>query len=354
MAACATSKSWRCVSAEPEALVWGLLDDRIGHQQQVRGVVRALGAPHRLIDLHYRLNLGPCDQLPLGLILHLTAETRARLQPPWPDLVVAAGRRTAPVARWIKRASGGHSFLVQLMRPARLQGLDLVAIPAHDAPPTRGNVVATLGAPHPFDRASLDAAKGDLPAGARALPPPRFAVLVGGPSGSVRFDAHDEARLIAELSALAAVARASLLITTSRRTPERLASALVDALAAPRFVHRFDGTAQNPLRAFLGAADRVVVTADSASMLSEAAATGRPVHVFRPRHLPAKLRHLVDALTAAGYVQPWHADLPPTPPPLDEAKRLARLIHARAGPAKPTASQGQCSGVHEPPALPPA
>ncbi len=269
---------------------------------------------------------------------HLEPGCRASLTPPWPAVVVAAGRRTAPVARWIKRASGGSACAVQLMRPGSLRGLDLVAIPAHDRPAPAANVVTTLGAAHPFDRASLDAATGELPPSAAALPRPYLTVLVGGPSGSVRFGDTDIARFVADLRRLAGELEASLLVTTSRRTPPPLVAALDHDLDAARFLHRFGAPGPNPFRALLGAADRVVVTADSASMLSEACATGRPVHAFRPERLPAKLARLVDALTAAGYVQPWTAKTTPSPGPLDEATRLAAVIRARCGLALGTTS----------------
>ncbi|MFW5832953.1 MAG: mitochondrial fission ELM1 family protein [Pseudomonadota bacterium] len=302
----------------------------MGHRQQVEGVLRALATPARLIELDYRWPLGPSDLVPLATIRHLTPATRALLLPPWPDVVVAAGRRTAPVARWLERASGGRVFTVQLMRPGCLAGLDLVAIPAHDRPRPAANVVTTLGAPHPFDRAVLDAALAELPEAAARLPDPRIAVLVGGPSGSVPFDRADEARFVAELGEFARSLDASLLVTTSRRTPDSLLRAL-GAVAGGRMVlHRFGAPGPNPFRAFLAAADRVVVTADSASMLSEASATGRPIHVFRPQGLPDKHGRLVDALAAAGYVRPWSAEPQPVPPPLDEAGRLAAIVRTRA------------------------
>jgi mitochondrial fission protein ELM1 len=94
-------------------------------------------------------------------------------------------------------------------------------------------------------------------------------------------------------------------------------------------LHRFGAPGANPLRAFLAVADRVVVTADSASMLSEASAAGRPIHVFRPRRLPAKHGRLVDALEGAGYVHPWRAEAVAVPRPLDEAGRLAAIVRTR-------------------------
>ena len=38
----------------------------------------------------------------------------SQLQPPWPNLVIAAGRQTVAPALAIKRASAGQTFLVQV------------------------------------------------------------------------------------------------------------------------------------------------------------------------------------------------------------------------------------------------
>jgi hypothetical protein len=54
----------------------------------------------------------------------------------------------------------------------------------------------------------------------------------------------------------------------------------------------------NPYLGFLALADEVIVTADSISMLAEAHATGRPVHMFDTSAGFGSMRH--DMLCAAG------------------------------------------------------
>ena len=49
------------------------------------------------------------------------------LEPPWPDIVITAGRRNEPVARWIRQQSGARSRLVHVGRPwAPLENWDLI------------------------------------------------------------------------------------------------------------------------------------------------------------------------------------------------------------------------------------
>src|SRR5690606_26966867 len=84
---------------------------------------------------------------------------------------------------------------------------------------------------------------------------------------------------------LAATIGGSLLVTTSPRTSETAAAAMARAIeqsGTSHFLHRWRPDATNPYLGFLALADRFVVTADSASMLAEAASTSRPTAVFLP------------------------------------------------------------------------
>jgi len=292
-------------------------------------VVAALGGG-RLIRLAYARPLARPDLLAPATLGHLDGDAaRAVSTLPWPRIAVAAGRRPAAVLRALKRRAGQHLFAVQLMRPGRLAGFDLVAVPAHDRARPDPRVVTTLGAPHPFDRAALDRARGDLPAAAAAVAPPYVTVLVGGPTPGVRFVLGDVDRLAAAVDALARALGAGVLATTSRRSPPGAAARLAAGLGVPHHVHDVDTAAANPLRALLGVAARVVVTADSVSMLSEAAATGVPVHVHPLAGRRDKFARLQSALAEAGVIQPWVVEAVPPSAPLDESARLARIIRRR-------------------------
>ena len=75
----------------------------------------------------------------------------AALQPPWPDVLITSGQRSAPVARWVRAQSGGRTRLVQLGRPGGPFALfDLIVAAPDDRLPIRSNVLqvaAPLSAP---------------------------------------------------------------------------------------------------------------------------------------------------------------------------------------------------------------
>lgn len=130
------------------------------------------------------------------------------------------------------------------------------------------------------------------------LPRPWIGVLVGGGNLPYRFDAAEGRRLGGLLNDLARRHGGALLVTTSPRTPAPAVAALFDTIDAPAHLHRWGaGDGANPLGAYLTAADRFVVTGDSASMMAEALATGRPVELFPLAQAAPALRR---RLRAAG------------------------------------------------------
>ena len=80
------------------ANVWLLIDDRTGNKAQVMGVAAALGCAYTVKSIAYN-TLARLPNMMLGASFKtLDTLSRQTLQEPWPDLVIAAGRRTAPIA----------------------------------------------------------------------------------------------------------------------------------------------------------------------------------------------------------------------------------------------------------------
>ncbi len=255
--------------------------------------------------------------------------------------MIAAGRRSLPVARWLKRRQPA-TFLVQLMWPGSTSGLDLLAVPEHDRVADRPGLIRTRGAPHRLTPARLAEAAEALRPRLAALPRPWIACLVGGSNRRVRFTAADALELGRQASTLAGRRGGSLLVTTSRRTGAACTRALAAALEVPHLLHHWSLVGDNPYLGLLGAADAIIVTADSASMCTEASATGKPVFLFRPAAgVSAKLARLQAALEAEGRVRPLGSAWPERcPPPLNPAAAVAEAIRARLpGPISAAARQ---------------
>lgn len=262
--------------------VWVLADTAPGHANQALGVAEALDLPFEIKRIAYTKLAGLPNLMRGASLVGIAEETKKELAQPWPQLVIAAGRRTAPIARWIKRQSEGAVKIVQIMHPGSgASDFDLIALPLHDAHPEAGNQLRISGAPHRLTQEKLQAAAALWSARLAALPRPYTVVLVGGATHKRPFDDAMAASLGRQVEALRRLVGGSLLVTGSRRTPHHAWKALVKELTEP--CRLFDGHgADNPYLGFLGLADEIVVTGDSVSMACEACYTGKPVHIFSP------------------------------------------------------------------------
>jgi mitochondrial fission protein ELM1 len=303
---------------------------------QVMGVAEALGWPFEVKGMTFnRLSLLPNRMLPVNLAGVDQASRRA-LVPPWPDLVIGSGRRTARVARWLKKQNPS-TFLAQTQWPDSAEGLDLIAVPEHDRVPDHPAIMRTIGAPHIVTAERLAKARDELAPRLAHLPRPHVACLVGGTNRHTTFTTGDARRLGEEVSALAGQRAGSLLITTSRRTGAACTEALTDALSAPHFLHVWAPNGDNPYLGLLGSADAVVVTSESTSMCTEACATGQPVFLFhQDAAIPKKFAALHRRLEQFGCLRtlgaPWFEVPMALPNPADEiAAAIAALLMRRKG-----------------------
>ena len=182
----------------------------------------------------------------------------------------------------------------------------------------------------PICVATLRAARQSPDARVAALPAPRVAMILGGPSAHHAFDAKDIAAL-AHIAADIAASGRSVMVTPSRRTPPELVEAIRLALAGvgpAAFV--WDGTGDNPYAQILAHAHAILVTADSANMMSEALATGVPVHAYEPSGGHPKMSAFLQRLVDEGFVRRWAGQLETWDyPPVDATREIAATAARR-------------------------
>lgn len=268
--------------AKRPARVWVLASPRAGERTQLLALAQELGLSYEVKTVVHR-TLGTLPGL-LGNegLAGVDLERSDPLEGPWPELVLLAHHGNEAVARWIRTQSGGRTRLVLLGRPwLSPRYFDLVVTTPQYGLERRGNVLQNALPLHAVSQPRLmQAAQAWRPRLAH-LRGPFVTLLVGGSSGPYVFDASEARRLGREISALARDLVGSVLVTTSARTPAAATEALFAAIDAPAYLHRWmPGATDNPYLAFIGLADRIVVTADSISMIAEACASGKPVQLF--------------------------------------------------------------------------
>ena len=315
--------------------IWTLTTGEAGMRTQALGLAEAVAAevPAEIADktVHPR---APWRWLPGNLAprrLAAVVENPEDFAPPLPGLVIACGRRSIPAALALRRAG---VFTVYVQKPdCAPSHFDLVAAPRHDGL-TGPNVIQTRGSIHRVTAQKLAEAAAEWRPRFEAYPRPWVAVLIGGASKAHSFGPGDALALAEKLKALAD-SGASLLVTTSRRTGTENAAILRNALPQA-FFWSSEEDGPNPYFGLLALADHIVVSSDSANMLSEASFTGAPVHVVELPGGSTRLRRFLNGLYADGCARRF--DGPPltrwTYTPADDRATVARAILNRL-------SQGQ-------------
>lgn len=260
--------------------VWCLLGKKAGDNTQVRALAGELGWGYEEKHIVAR----PWELLAhLGEGVTLAGMDRAQssaLKAPWPDLVISAGRRNEPVARWIQRQSAGRTRLVHIGRPwAPLSAWDLVITTPQYFLPYEANIVHNNLPLHRLTVEDLIRAE-QLRPQFEHLPRPWVAVLMGGDSGRFVMTPEKGQRLGKLAQVLARKAGGSVLATDSPRTPRAAGDAMQAQLQQPCYCYRWGSTEDNPYKGLLALADAFVVTGESMSMLGEAVDTGKPLYVF--------------------------------------------------------------------------
>jgi mitochondrial fission protein ELM1 len=267
--------------SENEPNVWCLLGRKAGDNTQVRSLAEALGwsfTEKRILARSWEL-------LPHLLLRETLAGIdvagSSDLASPWPDVVITAGRRNEPVARWIRKQSGRRAKLVHIGRPwASLDSWDLVITTPQYFLPVQPNIRHNQLPLHRMPAEQLAAAGDKWRRSLGHMPRPWVAVLVGGDSGKFVFTAEKGKRLGEWAQGLADRTGGSLLVAGSPRTPVPILDALLHEIEVPHFGYRWAEGDDNPYLGFLALADAFVVSGESMSMLGEASATGKPLYIF--------------------------------------------------------------------------
>lgn len=317
---------------------WVLTDGKVGMEVQCRGLAEALGFDPVMKRIVPRL---PWRWLPpafWGLPLQAGGPGSDPLVSPWPRLLIATGRMSAAPAAAIKRAAGDSLVALQIqdprIPPARY---DAVIVPEHDR--LRGdNVFVSVGAMNRLSEPVLHDAAAAMQPGLSDLPRPLVTVLLGGDNRNYWLT-ESVARRLADRLARLTDAGCGLLVTPSRRTPDRALSIVREALEG-RPARIWDGTGDNPYFGWLGIADHVVVTKESVNMVSEAAFTGKPVHVVALEGRSEKFERFHAGMAERGCTRPLDLDAAGPLPHwayerLRETARIAAGLRDRFGDRLP-------------------
>ena len=292
-------------------IIWALNDKRPGNNSQVLGVVKNLYLPFVVKYIDYNKLFFLRFVLKVNSKIGFSKGSISSCIPPWPDLVISAGRRAAHFACWIKKQSGGISKLVSIMFPGKAisQNFSLIALPNHDKikdSSNTSNIVRISGAPNNISEELLHEQKIKFSYILNSLPKPWIAVLVGGSTKKYPFSIEFTNQFAQDLKFLSKSSLGSVLLATSRRTSKEMERALLHNIPNPKHISLWGDDNINHYLTYLALADVIIVTGDSITMCSEACASNKPVYIYLPPYLKdTKYEKFSLELFEAGYARPF-------------------------------------------------
>lgn len=221
----------------------------------------------------------------------LEQDTYKKLVSQKADFVISCGSSLAPINFVLSRENLAKSIVI--MRPSILsfKRFDLAIMPQHDNPPARRNVIITDGALNLIDNEYLNNCKLQI---ANHISQENnkplamsIGLLIGGNTKDFHLEKGTMRDVIKQLKSVSESNNADILVSTSRRTPLEIEGLIKDEFKDyPRCKLLVIANEQNfpfTIGAILGLSKIVIVSAESISMVSEAASSGKYIIVFKAR-----------------------------------------------------------------------
>lgn len=280
---------------------WILTDGRKGTESNALGLAEALWLEPEIHTVALRQpwkSLSPWLR-PCKASFNTQAFVPA---PPWPDILITAGRTPAVASLYVGKMAGDKTVRIHITNPGIApENFDMVIAPQHDRL-TGDNTITTLGSLHRQTPARLAEAKAKWEPVFNAYPKPWYGLLIGGSTRGLTLDHQAAHEVILPYINEVSQHGGTILATASRRTDPAVRMMIADAIKAAGG-YLWDEQGDNPYAGILACAEELAVTADSVSMLSEACSTDKPVWVLPLGGHNPKLERFVKKLTSGHHAQ---------------------------------------------------
>lgn len=302
---------------------WVISDGRRGIENQALGLAESMS---RIRDIKFTKKIiengGIFAALPAWTQFKIRKDPSGLIgQEKAPQIAIGCGRQAIAPLLALKTKLKSNIFTVYVQNPRLSPSyFDIVIAPEHDRL-TDPNVLNIIGSPNRVTpQALLDDAHVFIPRQGKSI-----AWLVGGHSKNYRLSQAVHKQHLELLHQLI-LQNWHIMVTTSRRTPGRIARDYVTLAAESQYVSYYDGQGSNPYFAYLHHARSIFVTEDSTNMLVEACATGKPVFRLPMSGNPGKFQSLYDSLEKRCGVTYFQSDIvPKSYLPLNETQRAAEF-----------------------------
>ena len=241
---------------------------------QVEGLARALQTEfhHKIVRLNWLWNLIPPNLTPKSDIIlkdkSYIAESKNF------DLIISCGRKSVIPSAIIKKKNA-NIFTIHIQDPkVNYKNFDVIIAPEHDE--LKGeNVISSKGSIHYITQSEIEKAKNYLVN--KFHNENVVSLILGGPSKYYSFSNEDLTQVFRKIKSNFISQGYKALVIPSMRTPKRIIDLAMKEFVKVGFV--VNTVDKQAYLSALALATNIVVTCDSTSMISEAAASGKPIFV---------------------------------------------------------------------------
>ena len=310
---------------KPKALL--LTEGMHGMISQVEGMAKALHAEysHKIIRLSFPWNLIPPRFTPISDIIlkdkiHITDDEI-------PDIMISCGRKSVIPSILLKRKNS-NIFTIHIQNPkVNSKNFDVVIAPQHDSHYYGSNVYHSEGAIHYITYQEIQAAKNYLTSKIKSNK--IVSLILGGPNKYYSFSKEQLMEIFQNIRSCFIMKGYETIIVPSMRTPKTIIELAKKEMS--KFGHVVDTVDKQAYLSAYALAEYVVVTCDSISMISEAAASGKPIYVaqMKPKKDIYRFKKFFELFEDLGIIKsfiPGNPDKPWTYKQHNEAVRIANEL----------------------------
>jgi mitochondrial fission protein ELM1 len=239
----------------------------------------------------------------------LTCESQQGLMNAKPDIIISAGGKLSAINYLLSKENQAKSIVLMRSGLSDLKKFDLKIIPKHDRPIQKNNVVITDGALNLIDRDYLNEKSEGLRSSGLikgTLSSLVIGVLIGGSSKDFSMSIETITQLIIQLKKIAEELGADILLSTSRRTAEKLEAVIKSQLAnysrCKLLVIANENNHPDVVGGILGLSNIIISSPESISMISEAVCAEKYVVVFNSGKLSVKHQRFLKNYQDEGYI----------------------------------------------------
>jgi len=298
-----------------------------GMISQVEGMARALKTTfnHKIVRLRFPWNLVPPKLTPISEII--LKDKIYLIENEIPDLIISCGRKSVIPSILLKKKNK-KIFSIHIQDPKiNSKNFDIIIVPEHDN--LEGdNIISSKGAIHYINQLEIEKAKPYLIDNIQSQK--IVSLILGGPNKYYSFSNEELTKVFKKIKTDFISDGYKAIIIPSLRTPKRIIELAIKEFDSDNFV--VNSVDKQAYLSALALATCIVVTCDSTSMISEAAASGKPIFVahMRSKKNNYRFRKFFQLFKEMGItrdlgerVQEWSYNT------LNEAERIAIIINSK-------------------------